>query len=130
MYKSRTLLLLAAFSFAVPAFAADDHNHEDQKTVTGTAAKPAEPMQMHKMREQMEKIHATTDPKERQKLMHQHMSSMHDMMGMMKNEQGMKSGADMAKRTAHMERRMERMEMMMDQMIQHQKALEEGMKAN
>jgi len=88
---------------------------------------------MKAMQAQMETIHKTTDPKERQKLMQAHMlamqenmKAMHGMGGpMMMDDQkgGMKDG-DMMKRHAMMEKRMDMMQMMMEQMMQHDHAME------
>lgn len=117
-------------------------------------AKPAMGMDMDKqmpqmqekmkaMQGQMDKIHKTTDPKERQKLMQAHMQAMQENMKMMRGmgspmmkgggEHGgmmmrdMKGGmteGDMMKRHAMMEQRMDMMQMMMEQMMQHDQAME------
>jgi hypothetical protein len=98
--------------------------------------------QMKKMMAQMDKIRATKDPKERQRLMQEHMDAMHEgvaalrptgggmmqMMGcqMMKEKDGAKScpmmGEGRAKPAAAdrmdmMEKRMDMMQMMMEQMV-------------
>jgi hypothetical protein len=103
---------------------------------------------MTKMQSQMEKIHATTDPKERQKLMQAHMKTMQESMTMMRamskpmkmddgqakgavasgdksapGNKGMMSG-DMMQHHQMMEERMGMMQMMMDQMLQHQQMME------
>jgi hypothetical protein len=103
---------------------------------------------MTKMQSQMEKVHATTDPKERQKLMHAHMQAMQANMAMMgamgkpmKMDDGQAKGAaasgdksvpgnkgmmsgDMMQHHQMMEERMGMMQMMMDQMLQHQQVME------
>ena len=92
---------------------------------------------MKAMQGQMDRIRATTDPKERQKLMQEHMQSMQDNMKTMRGmggptmmggqhggmamgdkKGGMKDG-DMMKHHAMMEKRMDMMQMMMEQMMQH-----------
>jgi len=98
---------------------------------------------MKKMQQQMEKIRATTDPKERQKLMQAHMQTMQEnmksmrgmggpmMMGggdhgsMMKHDMkgGMKDG-DMMKHQDMMEKRMDMMQMMMEQMMQRDQMMQ------
>jgi hypothetical protein len=126
---------------------------------TAAPAKPAMNMEMDaqmsqmqanvtEMQSQMEKIHATTDPKERQELMQAHMQTMQESMTMMRNmskpmemhggqgggmamgadkgmpgEKGMMTG-DMMQHHQMMERRMGMMQMMMDQMLQHQQMME------
>ena len=85
----------------------------------------------------MEKLQATTDPQERQKLMQEHMQAMqenmkamHSMGGPMmmaggkpgamdKDGHKHKAGGDMTKHHAMMEKRMDMMQMMMEQMMQH-----------
>lgn len=103
---------------------------------------------MAAMQLQMDKIHATTEPKERQKLMQAHMQTMQECMAMMRNMStpmkmdggqgdGMAMGADkgmpgdkgmmgggMMQHHQMMEERMGMMQMMMDQMLQHQQAME------
>jgi hypothetical protein len=113
-----------------------------------TTAKPAMTMdrdkQMPQMQEkmkamqaQMDNIHKTSDPKERQKLMQTHMQAMQENMKMM---HGMSSGqpggvmmgakkdgmmdGDMMKRHEMMEKRMDMMQMMMDQMMQRDQMMQ------
>ena len=97
---------------------------------------------MKKMQLQMNKIHATTDPKERQKLMQEHMRSMQANMKAMhamgdpmmmggSEHAGMKMGAhkgampegDMMKHHDMMEKRIDMMQMMMEQMMQRDQAM-------
>ena len=161
MKRSMLCIALTAAALSVPvAFAVDEH-HPDagKKQSPATKTAPAKPaaaqgmdmsqMQgnMKKMQEQMEKMQKTTDPKERQKLMGEHMQtmmvSMKTMRGMggsmmMEGSQsgGMMTGGkkdgmptgDMMKHHEMMEQRMDMMQMMMGQMMQHQKALEESPK--
>lgn len=121
---------------------------------TAAPAKPAMSMpmdaqmsQMHTnmtlMQSQMDTIHATTNPKERQKLMQAHMQTMQESMAMMRSMSkpmpmgggqggGMAMGGDkgkpgdkgMMKHHQMMEERMGMMQTMMEQMLQHQQAME------
>jgi hypothetical protein len=79
---------------------------------------------MKTMQVQMDRIHKTTDPAERRKLMQEHMQSMREGMGMMKGMGGGMGagmmGGDPKQRQDMMERRMDMMHMMMEQMMQHQ----------
>ncbi|MBM3344092.1 MAG: hypothetical protein FJY56_18555 [Betaproteobacteria bacterium] len=83
---------------------------------------------MKTMRAQMERIHKSTDPAERRKLMQEHMQSMHAGMGMMRGMGGPMMGGkgmgmmggDPKHHQQMMERRMDMMHMMMEQMMQHQ----------
>lgn len=99
---------------------------------------------MKKMQQQMEILRTTTDPTERQTLMHAHMQTMQENMKsmrsmggpMMKGEGepsgmmmggkkgGMMEGGDMMKHHAMMEKRMDMMQMMMEQMMQHNQVME------
>ena len=126
---------------------------------TAAPAKPAMSMpmdaqmsQMHTymtlMQSQMDTIHATTNPKERQKLMQSHMQTMQESMAMMRSmskptpmgggqgggmamggdkgqpgDKGM-MGGDMMKRHQMMEERMGMIQTMMEQMLQHQQVME------
>ncbi len=93
------------------------------------------------MRQQMEKLQATTDPQERQKLLQAHMQTMqesmqamHGMCGPMLMGDGQSGGAksghkhttrgDMTQRQEIMEKRMDMMQMMMEQMMQHEQAIQ------
>mgnify|MGYP001096200455 FL=1 len=149
----KTLILVAvvvACSLVVPMASAQD---------TAAPAKTAMSMpmdahmsQMHTnmtlMQTQMDKIHATTNPKERKTLMQAHMQTMQESMAMMRSmskpmpmdgsqgggmamggdkgqpgDKGM-MGGDMMKRHQMMEERMGMMQTMMEQMLQHQQAME------
>jgi hypothetical protein len=116
-------------------------------------AKPAMSMEMDKhmsqmqenmktMQQQMEKIRATTDPTERQKLMQEHMQAMQECMKTMRGMGGPMAmgsgqpggtakgghkhmaGGDMMQHHEMMEKRMDMMQMMMEQMMQHDQAKE------
>jgi hypothetical protein len=98
------------------------------------------PMQenIKKMQHQMDMIATTTDPKERQKLMQEHMQTMQENMKAMRSMGGptMKGGGmamddkkgggmmggDVKKRQDGMEKRMDMMQMMMEQMMQRDPA--------
>ena len=149
----KTLILVAvvvACSLVVPMASAQD---------TAAPAKTAMSMpmdahmsQMHTnmtlMQTQMDKIHATTNPKERKTLMQAHMQTMQESMAMMRSmskpmpmdgsqgggmamggdkgqpgDKGM-MGGDMMKRHQMMEERMGMMQTMMEQMLQHQQVIE------
>jgi hypothetical protein len=91
--------------------------------------KPMSGMQenMKKMQQQMDKIGATTDPKERQKLMQEHMQTMQAnmkaMKGMGKQKADGMTGGDMKPRQEMMEQRMDMMQQMMEQMMQRDQAM-------
>jgi tRNA-dihydrouridine synthase len=127
MFTRSLLAAACALALAAPAFAEEAHQH-DQQAKPGVSA-PAEkmPEMMSRMQEQMKQIHATSDPKERERLMQEHMKAMHESMPMM---QGMKEGAGPgdAERMDAMGRRMDTMEQMMQQMLEHQKARESAPK--
>lgn len=130
MIRSK-VLLICLFSAATAGFAAgtsiaaEDHeaHHPQAATPPATAGTPA-PTQaapdgaanMKKMQEQMAAIRAAKDPKERAKLMDDHMQTMQTTMSGME-----KSGGCMMKGG---EGGMGMMQTMMDQMMQHQKAMQ------
>ena len=84
-----TSFLLAGLT-AFPLFAEDAHHREEgnkpadasagAQTKQADAQKNQMQEHMNNMREQMDRIHNTADPKERQKLVRQHMQTMHDQM--------------------------------------------------
>jgi hypothetical protein len=94
------------------------------------------------MQAQMDKIHKTTDPAERQKLMQAHMQAMQENMKMMRalggpmmmggsqhggmklgDKKGAMMGGDMMQHHEMMEKRMDMMQMMMEQMMQRDQAM-------
>ena len=97
---------------------------------------------MKTMQQQMDKLRATTDPQERQKLMQAHMQTMQEnmqamrgmggptMMGSGQSDGGAKGGhkhaarSDMTQRQEMMEKRMDMMQMMMEQMMQHDQMMQ------
>jgi uncharacterized protein HemX len=70
---------------------------------------------MKAMQTQMDGIRNTTDPKERQKLMQEHMRAMQENMKAM---QGMMGGKEAGMKEGDM------MQMMMEQMVQHRQMME------
>jgi len=156
-----TLSIFLASILAVPiAQAADEDDHSahhpdaDQQQAAPARDDKAAGMAMGKMRdnmkkmeEQMEKIHAATDPAERRKLMKEHMQSMQEGMKMMGRMGGGMKGGDMMakakkdqaetmmdagdgmgmcmmmmKKHKSVESRMDMMQMMMEQMTEHEAA--------
>ena len=150
-----TISVFLASLLALPmAQAADEEDHAahhpgaDQSQAAPAQDDKAAGMKMEKMREkmkkmqeQMSKIQSATDPKERQKLMEDHMQSMREGMKMMgamgggmmdkkkkgepKTDGGDKMGGmqmGMMKHHKMMEERMDMMQMMMEQMMEHEGA--------
>lgn len=91
---------------------------------------------MTKMQAQMDKLRATSDPNERQKLMQEHMTTMREAMkgmhGMGGPMMGMMGGGPAGKapqgtadeRMRAMEGRMDMMQMMMEQMMQREEMMQ------
>lgn len=135
---------LAALVLSLPAAFAEDVHHPEKagKSASAGAASGAEadismgPMRerMEKMRSQMQAIRQAKNPKEREKLLQEHMQSMREGMKMMRGMRGgemrggaaggggMMGGGMMGGPMDNdgMQRRMEMMEEMMEQMIEHQ----------
>jgi hypothetical protein len=136
--------ILACALASVPVASAQDNT---------TPAKPAMSLEMEQqvsrmqtnmkdMQAQMEKIRATTDPKERRKLMEAHMQAMQECMTTMRGQDkpmmmsggqgggmamaGSKSnaGGDMMKHHQMMQSRMGMMELLMEQMLQHMQMMQ------
>lgn len=99
---------------------------------------------MKKAQQQMDKIRATTDPTEYQKLIQEHMDTMQENMAMIRHMRGpmmegvvehagmkKKGGKRGSDRTHYemMEQRMDSMQMMMEQMLSHQQAVSARMPA-
>lgn len=158
MNKTTMLAAVAMLSMAAtPLYAVDEHHPEKAQQTAAPKATPAEAQPeaaadrqiaqardtMRKLQEQMGKIRQTSDPKERQKLMKEHMQTMQEGMrelrgmgGMKKPEgkagaprEGMQGGmmmGDMMKKHEMMDMRMEMMETMMEQMMQREE-MREGM---
>jgi len=88
---------------------------------------------MKAMQAQMDKIHGTTDAKERQKLMQEHMRAMQNNMKsmrgmggsmMMGDKKGGMAESDMMNCGEMTGKRMDMMQMMMEQMMQRDQAME------
>lgn len=136
MKTAIAMTFLAALVAAPHAGAAEPHHPDPvQPEKKGPEAAPAGMMEnMQKMQRQMEKIQATSDPKERQRLMQEHMQAMQDNMKAMRamdapatgdKHQGKAGGGMMMMmRSEMMEKRMDMMQMMMEQMVQHQSVKE------
>ena len=161
MNKITILAVLTGLSMAATPLYADDAHHPEkaQKTTDAKAAAPvaakpadAEPVAdqqikraqetMRKLQDQMGKIRQASDPKERQKLMQEHMQTMQEGMKQLRGMGGMKAqapaqaktmgmardgkqgdmmmGGDMMKAHDMMEMRMEMMETMMEQVMQRE----------
>jgi hypothetical protein len=74
----RLIAIAASLCFAASALAQDAHQHAD--------ASMQEHMKL--MREEMAKIRAATDPKERERLMAEHMKTMEQSMSKMQGRMG------------------------------------------
>ena len=130
---------------SVPAASAQDNAPPGKPAMSMDMGQQMSTMQanMKDMQAQMEKIRATTDPKERRKLMEAHMQAMHECMATMREQDKAampmggdqaaamamggdkaKAGSDMMKHRHMMESRMDMMEMMMDQMLQHMQMMQ------
>jgi len=130
---------------SVPAASAQDNAPPGKPAMSMDMGQPMSTMQanMKDMQAQMEKIRATTDPKERRKLMEAHMQAMQECMATMREQDkpmmamggdqtgGMamggdkaKAGGDMMKHHQMMQSHMGTMEMMMEQMLQHMQMME------
>jgi hypothetical protein len=143
----KTSILVAAIlagALAAPIASAQDKHVHDKAAMSMGMDNQMSQMQenMKTMQQQMEKIRATTDPTERQKLMQEHMQTMQENMKAMRGmgspmmmgsgeHGGMKKAGhkhmaegDMMQHHAMMEKRMDMMQMMMEQMMQHEQAAE------
>ena len=148
MKNSLLVAAIAACALSTSVVSAQEKYPPTQPAMTDKAMNMSKQMpqmqdNMKKMQQQMEKIRATTDPKERQKLMQEHMQAMqanmktmHGMGGpmmmgadqadamKMPGKKGAMSQDDMMKRHAMMEQRMDMMQMMMEQMMQRDQVME------
>lgn len=117
------LVLLSAYPLGA-AVAADEQAAHQQAGDAGAAASADAMAGMQKMREQMAAIRATKDPKERARLMEEHMQVMQSTMRQMRQDSGCMMMGD---GTGMMSRQgaggMNMMQMMMEQMQQHQEAM-------
>ncbi|MFL6581370.1 MAG: hypothetical protein ACJ8G2_11575 [Burkholderiales bacterium] len=115
--KHATAWFIVTWTLAMPTIHAADEDEHAAHRAPAAQSNPAEAIakdeaarmkmkihdEMKKMQEQMERIHATTDPLERRKLMEEHMQTMRetmktmhgigsDMMGKKQGEPMMKEG--------------------------------------
>jgi len=151
--KNATALLILASALAMPVvYAADEDEHAGHHDATdnnqaGPTSKDDKAagmkMKMHdqmkKMQEQMEKIHATSDPKARSKLMQDHMETMRetmksmrgmgsDMMGKKKGEPMMEEGTNGADKGMDKDMNKDKGGMQMSMMMKkHYKMMEDRM---
>ena len=130
-------MIAACALSSIPAASAQDKTTPGQPATSMDMGQKMSTMQANvkDMQAQMEKIRATTDPKERRKLMEAHMQAMHECMATMREQDkaampmggdqpaGM-AGGDMMKHRQLMESRMDMMAMMMDQMLQHMQMMQ------
>ena len=130
MKPSILIAVIVACALSAPIVSAQERPASTKTAINMNMEKHMGQMQknMQVMQAQMDKIHNTTDTKERQELMQAHMQAMQEnmqamhgmggpmMMGAQKG--GMKDG-DMMKRYELMEKRIDMMQMMMEQMMQH-----------
>lgn len=147
MKKFHPAVIALGVILSIPAFADDAHHPGQQKDQPAKAA-PAAPADAGKsiqtmkkntgkMQVQLDRIARTKDPRERQKLLQEHMQTMRenmmlgkgmmgDMMGcpMMEGGMGMMGGGAAPDATMQrmnmMEKRMDMMQMMMEQMTKSQ----------
>lgn len=127
-HKSRKMLLIAALAiFALVASAALLKANAGEKGAAqaAPAAAPAADPQFARMHEQLQLMQAqmdqlakSRDPKERQRLLSEHLAAMQSMMTTMHGAAGGMMGGDTM--CSHM---MPMHQAMMDQMAQHQRAM-------
>lgn len=116
MLKTRFIAASIALALAAPAMAEDAH-HPEEKQQKPPAAKPVPkaapkcgagmanmaPMRdnMKRMQDEMARIRASTDPKEKERLIEEHFKTMEQSMSMMQammgSGMGMGSGSQPAK---------------------------------
>lgn len=145
MKTSILAVAIVACALSAPIVLAEDTSAPAKPAINVDMDKQMLQMQtnMKKMQGQMARIHKTTDPKERQKLMKEHMTAMqenmkamqgmggpmmtgggqHSGMAMGDKKGGMMDG-DMMKRHEMMVKRMDMMQMMMEQMVEHHQMME------
>ena len=130
MTRAYPFILLSALTLTAAAQQSHDHG-----AAPPAAEQPAQMSgmqdKMQHMRDLMARIHATSDPAERQKLMDQHMRTMNEGMQMMGSAMGQPPTAACAEGDTRcqtqrmqgeqqmMQRRMDMMQGMMGQMMQH-----------
>ena len=126
---------IVAFALTAPVASAQGQTAPAQPAMGMDAHMSAMQTNMKEMQALMEKIHATTNPKERRKLMQAHMQTMQESMAMMESMSkpmimdggqpgGMAMGGDMMKHHQMMQERMGMMTTMMQQMLDHLQVME------
>jgi len=137
--KRLSLAALSAFLFMIPLIHVHADSHEQSESQEKWN-KYTEQWQerMNTMHKQMDRIHQTNDPKERQRLLEEHWKTMDEQMTGMRTMEEMTGGMmggmhgrrgsrgqgsmhmmDPQQRDAYMQDRMDMMQMMMEQMMQH-----------
>jgi len=137
--KRLSVAALSAFLFMIPLIHAHADSHERGESQKEWNIYTEQwQARMNTMHEQMDNIHQTTDPKERQRLLEEHWKTMDEQMTGMRAMEGMMGGMmggmhgrrgdrgqgsmhmmDPQQRDAYMQDRMDMMQMMMEQMMQH-----------
>ncbi len=123
--KFRKIAAAACVSaLATLAFADDAHHADQQPQAVPSKAGGMDGMHanMKRMQEQMAQMRSASDPKERERLVNEHMKTMQDSMSMM---HGMMAGGrsmGAQERMENMEKRMDMMQMMMQHMMEHEAA--------
>lgn len=126
-----TLLLAMLMTTSGQTLLAADE-HAGHHPATDTPAADAVPTatnspamaNMNKMREQMAAIRAAKDPKERAKLLDEHMQTMQATTQIMQQDKSCMMMSGMGMKGSETNGGMSMMQMMMEQMMQHQKALQ------
>ena len=125
--------LLAACTTPAPVVSAQEQFAPAKPPMSMEMDKHMSKMQenMKTMQQQVAKLRATSDPKERQKLMREHMQTMQENMktmrgmgGPMMMGGGPMAGMDPKNQQEMMGHRMDMMQMMMEQMMQHDQAMD------
>ncbi len=145
MKASIRISVIAALALWMPVASAQNNAAPAKPAMSMDMDKEVSQMEqdMKNLQLQMDKIHKTTDPKARQKLMDAHMQAMqetmkamrgmggpmmkggckHDGMMMCAQKGGMKED-DIMKNQEMMEHRLDMMQMMMEQMMQSDQAMQ------
>lgn len=159
MHLCKSILTVATISLVVAAFGAfavDEHHPEEQKAAPPKTAPASKPVQkgaaaaprpdqapspqaggmppgamdnMSKMQQQMQKLMRTQDPRERERLLKEHMQAMQQQMkmmdGMMGGMGGDKGASGMSpEKRMPMDQCMGMMHKMMEQMLLHMEAMQ------
>jgi hypothetical protein len=128
----KIVVALSLSSLAAIAFADDAHHPDEKAQPAPPQAAPKAPrdamemssMQanMKRMQEQMAQIRASSDPKERERLMDEHMKTMQESMSKMHSMMSGGKAMDSRQRLELLERHMDMMQIMMQQMMEHDAA--------